>query len=44
MTKRIVANAQTNFDMLLGNNFGGKQLCKIILDFIIYFNRKYFTI
>lgn len=37
MTYRFVAKAQTDCAPLLGNNFEGKQLYVIILDFIVYF-------
>lgn len=37
MTYRFVAKAQTDCAPLLGNNFEGKRLYVIILDFIVYF-------
>lgn len=36
---RLVANAQTACTMLLGKDFQGKQLYKMILCFIVYFDR-----
>lgn len=44
MTYRFVADAQTHCARLLGHNIGVKQFYKIILDFIIYFDRKFVTI
>lgn len=41
---RLVANAQTACTMLLGKNFQGRQLYKMILGFIVYFDRRYITI
>lgn len=43
---RLVANAQTACTMLLGKNFQGRQLYKMILGFtgIVYFDRRYIAI
>lgn len=43
MTFRLVANAKNHCATLLDKNLGGKDLYKIMLDFIFYFVRKYVT-
>lgn len=44
MTNRFVVNALTHCTALLGNNFEKESIYKIVLDFIVYFGRKYDTI
>lgn len=44
ITNRFVVNALTHCAALLGNNFEKESIYKIVLDFIVYFGRKYDTI
>lgn len=43
MNYRFMAIAETHYVTLICNNFGGKQLYAVILDFIVYLNWKYVT-
>lgn len=43
MTYKFVVNALNHYAMLLGNEIGKENNYKIMLDFTVYFDRKYVT-